>query len=54
MFKIKRLLCFSLIKNEANTQVLHEIVERFTNFEQNKEELLFDSNELVKEITTEM
>ena len=53
IFKVKKLLSFCIINNEANTQVFNDIIEKFAKFEQNKYELIYDSSAVVKEVTNE-
>ena len=50
--KVKKLLAYCMIKNEANNQVFTEIVEKYKNYEQNNLELVFDSSTVVKEVTS--
>lgn len=52
IFKIRRLLAYCMIKNDANSQVFTEIIEKYKNFEQNELELIFDSSAVVKETTS--
>ena len=51
--KIKKLICFCVIKNEANAQVLEDIIRKFVNFENDKAELIFDDKNIMKETTKE-
>ena len=53
IFKIKKLICFSLVENEANSQVLSEIMKKFTNFESEKASLVYDEKNIIKEYTLE-
>jgi hypothetical protein len=53
IFKIKKLTCFTITKNESNSQVINEIMEKFSNFESEKVKLLYDENNIIKEFTLE-
>jgi hypothetical protein len=53
LFKLKKLTCFTIIKNEANTQVISEIIDKFGNFESEKAKLIYDKNNIMKEFTLE-
>jgi hypothetical protein len=53
IFQVKKLLAFCVIENEANSQVFREIIQKYSNFEQNKSELIYDTEAVVKEVTTE-
>lgn len=52
MFKIKNLICFSIIRNEANNNVFTEIIEKLANYEQQKCQMVYDCEKVIKETTT--
>jgi hypothetical protein len=54
IFKVKKLLAFTIVQNEANSQLFKEIIEKFVSFEQNKCSLLYDSTSVVKEISNQI
>ncbi len=54
IFKVKKLLAFTLVQNEANNHVFKEIIEKFVNFEQNKCNIVYDSTSVVKEISNQI
>ncbi len=53
LFKIKKLICFTLIKNEHNNNAFTDIIEKYSKFEHNGCKLVYDSESVVKETTNE-
>ncbi len=53
IFQVKKLIAFCVIENDANSQVFKEIIQKYSNFEQNTSELIYDTEAVVKEVTTE-
>lgn len=53
IFKMKRILCWTMTRNIDNDSVFSNIIEKCKPFENEKAKLLYDNSEVIKEFTLE-
>ena len=53
LFKIKKLICFTIVENEANIEPMKEMLGKLGAFQQKSAELIFKNDALIKETISE-
>jgi hypothetical protein len=53
VFKIKKLICFTILENEANIEPIKEMITKLWAFQQKNGDLIFKNDAVIKETISE-
>lgn len=53
LFGLKKLICFTIVENEANIEPIKEMISKLGAFQQKSAELIFINDAVIKETISE-